>query len=294
MRTFIYFLSVIFLTSCSLNKMFLQPQKIPITDKKLKITSEQDTSYIQFNQVDYQPIFYDKNEDTIHYNFSIKSVIFKSESGNELNGWLITPKDEKPTVTLIHFHGNAGNLVSQYKGISELTKSGFQIFMFDYSGYGFSSGKSTRKNILKDGNSVVTYVRNMPETQNTKLIIYGQSLGGNLATVVASMNQEYISGLVVEGAFSSHKDIAKEVAGGFGKSFVKEMYSAKISVKEFHKPILVIHSSEDEIIPIKLGHIIYENANEPKEFYEIKGCHICGPELYTDSIAEKIYELLNK
>lgn len=296
MKTFIHLLSILVLslTSCSLNKMFLRPQKIPVTDKKLQIASEKDTIYAQFSQPTHQPLFFDKNNDTIHLNFILKSVVFKSESGNELNGWLLTPKDKTPTVTLLHFHGNAGNLISQYGAISELTKHGFQLFLFDYSGFGFSTGKATRKNVLKEGNSAVTFVSNMPETQNTKLLIYGQSLGGHLGAVVAAANQDFINGLIIEGAFSSHKDIAKEVAGGFGKLFVKELYAAKQSVKEFHKPVLVIHSSEDAIIPIKLGQRIFDNANEPKEFYEIRGYHICGPRLYTDSIAAKITLLLSK
>jgi pimeloyl-ACP methyl ester carboxylesterase len=133
--------------------------------------------------------------------------------------------------------------------MTRLLEYGFQRLAIDYSGYGFSTGHVNRRKTLQDGNTALETILSMPEVDGTKVIIYGQSLGGHLAAVVAKMNEEEIDGLVTEGAFSSHKDIAKVFAGSFGKAFVKEFYSAKDSIALFHKPVLIIHSTEDEIIP---------------------------------------------
>lgn len=205
---------------------------------------------------------------------------------------MLKPKNVTPTITLIHFHGNAGFLLSQYQAMTPLLKYGFQIFVFDYSGFGFSEGKATRTNVLIDGNSALTYVKSRDDIKNTKLVIYGQSLGGHLSAVVAQKRQTEIDGLVIEGAFSSHKDIAAKTAGIFGRMFVSEKYSAYKAIQEFEKPVLVIHSTEDETTPFEMGQKIFNNANEPKEFYEIKGCHICGPDFYADSISLKIQNML--
>ena len=120
------------------------------------------------------------------------------------------------------------------------------------------------------------------------MVIYGQSLGGHLSAVVAAQRQNDIDGLVIEGAFSSHKDIAANIAGIFGRIFVNEKYSAVKSIKDYKKPLLVIHSTEDKIIPFKMGQKIFDNANSPKEFFEIKKEHILGPKFYTDEISKKI------
>lgn len=88
--------------------------------------------------------------------------------------------------------------------------------------------------------------------------------------------------------------MAKYEGGFFGKLIVKEMYSGNASIKDFHKPVLIIHSSEDKEVPFALGQKLYNSANEPKEFYEIKKCHICGPKFYADSISEKIKRLILK
>lgn len=286
-------LFIAFLTSCSFNKLFLQPTKVPVDAKRIVVNSATDSTIVSFSADIHQPIFIKNDTDTIDFDFTIESVVFESLNGNKLNGWVIKPKDKVPTITLVHFHGNAGFLVSQYQAVTPLIKYGFQIFVFDYSGFGFSEGKATRKNVLIDANSALDYVKSRPDMKDTKLIIYGQSLGGHLSAVVAEQRQADIDGLVIEGAFSSHKDIAAKSAGFIGRMFVSEKYSAFKSIKNFTKPVLVIHSTEDQVIPFEMGQKLFENANEPKEFYEIKGCHICGPRFYADSISQKIKNMIS-
>ncbi len=280
------------LTSCSFNKMYLQPTKVPANVKKLTMKSATDSTLVIFSADTYQPTFLKNGKDTIDFNFTIESVVFERSNGNKLNGWVLKPKNKIPTITLLHFHGNAGFLISQYQAITPLIKYGFQVFVFDYSGFGFSEGQATRENVLIDANSALSYVKSRPDIKDTKLVIYGQSLGGHLAAVVAEKRQADIDGLVIGGAFSSHKDIAAKTAGIFGRILVSEKYSAFKSIRSFKKPVLVIHSTEDEVIPFKMGQKIFDNANAPKEFYKIKKCHICGPEFYADSISNKIINML--
>ncbi len=289
--------TMIFLTACSFNKMYLQPTSLPkIPPEKDKVTittsTKNDTTIVEFNTKTLQPTFLKNNKDTIILDYTIESIIFKSESGNKLNGWLIKPKNIDVTTTLLHFHGNSGFILSQYQAITPLLKYGFQAFVFDYSGFGFSEGKATRDNVLQDGNSAVKYIKSREDVKNTKLVLYGQSLGGNLSAVVAQQWQADIDALVIEGAFSSHKDIAAKTAGIFGRLLVSEKYCSYKSIRNFKKPVLIIHSTEDEVIPFEMGKKIFDNANAPKEFYEIKKCHICGPEFYADSISFKINKML--
>lgn len=293
-KTLLSILTMTFLTACSFNKMYLQPTKIPANTKKLTIKSATDTTLVLFGADTYQPTFLKNGKDTIDFDFTIESVVFESSNGNKLNGWVLKPKNETPTVTLLHFHGNAGFLISQYQAMTPLIKYGFQVFLFDYSGFGFSEGKATRDNVLIDAHSALSYVKSRPDIKDTKIVIYGHSLGGHLSAVVGEQRQADIDGLVIEGAFSSHKDIAAEIAGVFGRILVSEKYSAFKSIRTFNKPILVIHSTEDEVIPFKMGQKIFDNANQPKEFYEIKKCHMCGPNFYADSISHKIINMLTK
>ena len=279
------------LSSCSFNKVFLKPTKIPAATKKVSFSIPPDTvkTTIKFSGDTHQPTFSQKGND-LDLSYTIESIMFKSANGNNLNGWILKPKNQTATITILHFHGNGGSILQQYQAIDPLMKGGsFQIFMVDYSGFGFSEGKATRENVLTDGLSAFDYLKARPDVKDTKLIIYGQSLGGNLAAVVAKEKQQDVDGLVIEGGFSSHK----EIGGFFGKLLVKEMYSSKDAIRDFHKPVLVIHSSEDKVVPFALGKKIFDNANQPNEFYEIKKPHIYGPVFYGEIISEKIKGLLS-
>jgi len=279
-------------TSCSFNNIFLHPTQVPPNAKTLTLTAENDTTVVKFSADNYQPTFLKNGKDTIDFNFTIESIVFKSSNGNKLNGWMLKPKNKIPTITLLHFHGNAGFIISQYRTMTNLLNYGYQVFLFDYSGFGFSEGHATRENLLLDANSALSYVKSRTDIKDTKLVIYGHSLGGHLSAVVAEQRQTDIDGLVIEGAFSSHKDIAAKRAGFIGRLLVSEKYSAYKSIRAYKKPVLVIHSTEDKVIPFNLGQKIYQNANAPKEFYEIKECHMCGPLFYADSISQKIKKML--
>ncbi len=206
-------LPIITLTSCSFNKVFLHPTQSPEKAIKLNSVIATDNLVVNFSDQTYQPTFIKNNTDTLQFDYAIESVVFTSSNGNKLNGWLVKPKNTIITTTLLHFHGNSGFILSQYRAITPLLKYGFQIFLFDYSGFGFSEGKAKKQNILIDALSALNYIKSRQDMQDKKLVIYGQSLGGHVSAVVAAQKQDEIDGLVIEGAFSSHKDIAADKAG---------------------------------------------------------------------------------
>jgi hypothetical protein len=275
--------------------MFLKPDKIPNDAKKAILIDHQgkDTLIIQFGEK-YQPVFTDKNGDAAILGYTVKSALFNNSIGNQLNGWIISPKEDYNGTSVLFLHGNAGNVVTQFTGVLPLVRQGFSVFFFDYSGFGFSSGKATRDNVLLDATAALKYLLTHKIQNEGNIIIYGQSLGGHLATKIAAQNEEDIDGLVVEGAFSSHKDVAAETAGFLGRLLVAEKYSGLKSIQKFHKPVLIIHSTEDETIPFEHGKKLFEYANEPKTFYEIDKCHICGLLFYSDNIGNKINEMTKK
>jgi fermentation-respiration switch protein FrsA (DUF1100 family) len=285
-----------FLGGCSFNRVVLHPTRFLQTTKNITwIDTNADTLSLYFSGNNHQPTTFIKNgKDTVNLDYTIESVVFKSRNGDMLNGWFLKPKNQTPAITLLHLHGNAGSM-DNYLKMSSFLKYGFQIFMFDYSGFGFSQGKATRNNVLADALSALDYLKTRPEVKGTKLVIYGQSLGGNLAPVVASKRQNEIDGLVVEGGFSTFKDIAAKRFGFLGRILIAEKYNAMKAIKTYRKPLLSMHSPEDKTVPFDLGKKLFDNANEPKLFFEIKKpCHLCGPIYYSEEISQKIKNMLKK
>ena len=79
-------LTVLSLTACSFNKIFLKPTKVPLDAEEIALVSEKDTSYVLISGDMHQPTFLKNGKDTINLDFTIESVVFKSSNGNNLNG----------------------------------------------------------------------------------------------------------------------------------------------------------------------------------------------------------------
>ena len=278
------------LFNCQVNEV-LRPKKFPTNKKEVDLKVGNEELQLKFVGNNLQPYFF-KNQDTLKQNLSIKSYFFKTESGRKINAWLINSKTEMPKISVFALHGNSGNLNSQYQKFTELTKYGFQIFLFDYAGFGYSEGKSTRKNAVEDSFSAFEFFKNLDEIKNTPKIIYGQSIGGNFSIPVASKNQNDIEGLVLEGSFLNFKNLAKRKTSIIGSLIIKENEDNQLNLKRFNKPILIIHSKEDKVIPIEMGRKLYEYANEPKEFFEINQPHTKGILFFSKEISEKIYRMI--
>lgn len=285
--------SIVLLSSCSLSKTFHKPYKNKYSLHQWKyVVVDKDTSYIHYNQENKEINFTTSNGTIINDDFIIKDTFFVSSSGNRLNGWFLTPKNLEPIATILHFHGSANNLFLHYRTISPLIDYGFQVFTFDYSGYGFSAGKATRQHVLDDAYSALDFLQEN-ERIKENIIIYGHSYGGYLASIVGSNKQNDIKGIVIEGAFSAHKAEANYTVPILGLLVKNEELAAR-EIRKNSKPVLIIHSTDDKKVPLKFGKEIFNNANQPKVFYQIDKPHIMGLQYYDKEIAEKIKMMLDQ
>ena len=272
---------------------FLEPQVLPAELRQLNFEDQKTGKSIQVNlDESYLPIKQDFFDDEVAIPFYIQGLLVDSSSGNKLVTWQAAPKENSNGISILLLHGNGGNILSNLGGVIALAKKGFRVSIVDYSGYGWSEGKATRDNVLADALSTLDVIHAQANADGEKLVLYGQSLGGHLAVVVASEQLDQVDAVAIEGAFSSHKAIAATHKGGLAKVFVSEPYSAMESISGYTKPLLVIHSGDDEIVPISHGQELFEAANEPKEFMEIDQAHLAGLALYIDPIAEKITEMV--
>jgi dipeptidyl aminopeptidase/acylaminoacyl peptidase len=293
MKAFFTIVLILLISSCALNKTFLHPWDITLDDTvSAYIPEVEDTLTLGFND-DYTPkVTNSSGEEETDLSYTIESTFFENRSGDSLYAWLMKPKADYNGTTIYFLHGNAANLAYQIIFAAPFVEAGYQVFIFDYSGFGFSQGEPTRKAVKNDATDGLKYLLSREDIQYDHLLIYGQSLGGHLSVVIANENQDKIDGLITEGAFSSHSDIAADVVPVLGRIFTREMYSAEKNIVDFKKPILIIHSIEDERIPYEQGERLFELANEPKEFYSIDKRHIRGPLFYADSITAKMARMV--
>ena len=239
--------------------------------------------------------YYTKSEYNEIKDINYEDVYLVNKEGVKLNAVYMEPNGKaKGSVLLIH--GNGGNVSGWIYSIKPLVDAGYRAMVFDYQGYGKSEGKPTHKNVVTDAEIFLNYLYDK-KAKDEKLVVWGCSLGGNLSVNIANRNQDKVDILIDEAGFSSHSDIATAMMPWFVKPFarlsVAAPYSSKKIIKEVKIPVLIIHSSEDEVVPFRMGEKVYENANEPKEFWQIKGKHCYAIVDYKDEFITKLDSLIN-
>lgn len=179
-------------------------------------------------------------------------------------------------------HGNAGNISNRLETIQIYHRLGFNILIFDYRGYGNSSGKPSEKGTYLDAAAVWEYLINEKHIKAKDIIIVGRSLGGGVASELAKQKNPAM--LILESTFTSMPDISKEHYPFMPTHLiVKHKYDSISKLSEISCPIVVIHSLDDEVIPYTHGRLLYEKANEPKSFIKLRGGHGNGFMLSKDS-----------
>ncbi|MBI4931969.1 MAG: alpha/beta hydrolase [Bacteroidetes bacterium] len=269
-------------------------------------------SFFLYSSCSTSKFFYYPDKEVIYspdtFKCRYEEVNFKAPDENTLNGWFIKPKSDtvKIIATILFLHGNGGNIGYQFAPLALLAQNGFQGLVFDYVGYGKSEGKPSQEKVLNDAMRAVDYMVGRKDVTNTKLILFGQSLGGHLACVVAGkLHEQYagkipIDALVIEGAFTGHEEIAayhgkkSYFAPGFlTRALVPSKYDAIEYIGKIPEPKLVIHSTEDKVCPFFMGKELFEKAIDPKEFWEIKGSHIAACRLYPNEFVKKFTEIIS-
>ncbi len=191
-----------------------------------------------------------------------------TEDGVKIHGWFAPAESSK--ATLLISHGNGGNISYRYLLMRSLQRHKFNVLMYDYRGYGRSEGSPDEEGIYKDGRAFYDYALTLPEVSPQRIVLWGTSLGGAVATDVAT--QRPAAGMILESTFTSGKDVAQILYPFLPVApFMHSKFNTIEKIKTLHLPLLVMHGDLDEILPIGLGRLLYAAANDPKEFYEIAG-----------------------
>ena len=233
-------------------------------------------SYIEFTPSDF--------------NLAYDDVYFLTSDGFKLNGWFI--KASKPIATILFCHGNAGNISHRVEFIKMFNEAGFDVFIFDYRGYGKSEGKPDEKGLYLDAMASYKYMVDEKKIPPDSIVLYGESIGGNVAIDLALKMEAGF--LISYASFTSAIDMGKRlfpfIPRGFLKLIASVEFDAGSKTKNIQIPKLIMHSEDDEIVPFALGEKLFKDASPPKEFYAMKGGHneaiFVNPEEFIKKIKE--------
>ena len=224
-------------------------------------------------------------------------VHYPSLNGRRLYG-LYFPAVGTAQGTVVHFHGNFGNVSNHFPLALFLARHGFNVLAFDYEGYGASEGRPSPKNLLQDGIASVRYAALRGKTE--KIGVFGQSLGGFTAIQVAAQ-EPLVKAAVIEAAFARQRSMARAVLKRslwtwplypIAPLFLTARYDALTAVaKIVPRPIFFVHGDKDTIVPVQMSRELYAAAQDPKELWIVPGanhleCQKRAPQEYVARITQ--------
>ena len=200
-------------------------------------------------------------------------VEISTADGETLHAWFVPTPAANGTV--LFFHGNAGNISHRMEYLLMFHRLGYNTFIFDYRGYGQSSGSPSESGTYLDAQSAWRYLTETKGIPPARIVLFGESLGGAVAAWLA-MNEKP-GMLVLASVFTSVPDMAAKIYPFLPVRLLSRFdYNTIEYLKSVTCPIFIAHSPEDEIVPFVHGRALYQVAPEPKQFLELQGGHNSG------------------
>jgi len=232
--------------------------------KALVLALERTIPYVPSRQITLNPDDFIMTWENV--NFSPKNDI-----NIKLHGWLIKTQQKRKS-TILYFHGNAGNITNRLPIAHNLTEAGYDVFLFDYRGYGKSEGSPSEKGLYDDALGAYSFLIENKKIKPEELILMGRSLGCAVSLELALHSSA--RAVIIISPFTSLKDMARANVIFYPLSFfASDAYNNKKKIRSLICPLLIAHSYDDEIIPFRMGKTLFDLANPPKAFYQFTGGH---------------------
>ena len=214
-----------------------------------------------------------------------EDIILIHPDGLRLHGWWLPAQTEQVRGTVYHLHGNAQNISTHLMNVAWLPSEGYQVFLLDYRGYGLSEGEPALPDVQEDVQLGLDWLERSNRVE-PPLIVFGQSLGASLTAGVLGRESNQGKGdcVILEAPFTGYRDITRDI---MRRSWVLWPFSfivAPLMPDEGSpedrvagispRPLLVMHSRDDQVIPFEHGRAVFEAAEAPKSFQPLSGGHI--------------------
>lgn len=167
----------------------------------------------------------------------------------------------------VFYHGNAGSACDRGYIKKIFSERDYSFIIAEYAGYSNDTRKPSQDLILEDARNINEFIT---ETSYSRLIILGESIGSSVAAYHASISQA--DKVLLLSPFNSLREFAKSYYPLYPVRFLlKENYPSEEWLKRYKGEVMIIHGTDDSIVPIELAKKLYKSIPSAKEFIEIEG-----------------------
>ena len=195
-------------------------------------------------------------------------LTIETEDAERLHGWWIEARSRTRGHVLV-CHGNAGNVCDRLLHADLLATAGFDVLLFDYRGYGRSSGRPSEDGTYRDARAALAALHDQAGTDDPSVFYLGESLGAAVALALA--RERAPSGLILQSAFTSVRDMARVHYPFIPGALVPDAYPSLRLIAGLEAPLLVLHGDRDEVVPLEQGRALFEAAPQPKRMRVFPG-----------------------
>jgi hypothetical protein len=210
-----------------------------------------------------------------------ETLRLKTEDGESLLAWSIPPA---PGCSLIlYFHGNAGGLDLRVERFRAMVKAGMGLLAIEYRGYASSTGSPSERGLKLDGEAA--YAAAIASgVAPERIVALGESLGSGVAVALAARHK--VGALVLDSPYSSIADVAAAAYWFVPvRALLRDPFRNDLLIGSVKAPTLIVHGTEDVIVPIRFGEKLFALANPPKEFWRVNGAaHLAMGERFDDTL----------
>jgi fermentation-respiration switch protein FrsA (DUF1100 family) len=165
--------------------------------------------------------------------------------------------NRRATHLILFSHGNAEDLGSTFPLLQIFHQAGFAVFAYDYPGYGTSDGQPSEKSSYAAIDAAYGFIVDDLSVPAKSIIAYGRSLGGGPTVDLAS--RAPLGGIVLESVFVSAFRVMTHIP-----LLPWDKFNNVGKLGGVRCPVLVIHGTEDKVVPFWHGQALLEHANPPK------------------------------
>jgi hypothetical protein len=197
----------------------------------------------------------------------VEEVWFESGDGEMLYGWYCRAK--KPIASAVFCHGNTGNLTNVASIIPHLLDGEVNVFMFDYRGYGRSSGRASLTGVIIDALAAARF-HDKIRPKHVPSILYGYSLGGAIAAQL--IGRFPFDGLILQSTFTTLPHITRAAYPRLPLHLISgRLFDTLSIIRKLEIPLLILHGSEDEVCPPWMAHALYDACSGSRRIYLVDG-----------------------
>lgn len=199
-------------------------------------------------------------------------VWLETTDGERLHAWWIP--HPRARATLIFSHGNAGNITHRLESLRIFHALGLDTLIYDYRGYGASSGRASEAGLYRDASAAWDWVTDHKHVAPNRVLLFGRSLGGAVSARLASRVEA--GGLILESTFTSVPDLGQQLYWWLPVRWLSRMeFDTEAYLANSDLPVLIVHSPDDEIVPFSHAERLLDAAGDG-ELLRLAGSHNTG------------------